>query len=76
MMKTHEVITHFTDDLGNNVAKPLLLDDEFDALRAVAAAAEEEHRAHCLLLTRNCPICRALAELDIVRQGQFKLEHN
>jgi hypothetical protein len=36
----------------------------------VAEAADEEHRAHCLLLTSNCPLCKALAELDKVRQGQ------
>ena len=75
-MRTDEIITHITDDLGNNVVTPLHLDEEFDALCVVAEAAEADHRAHCLLLTNNCPLCRALAELDIVRQGQRKLERN
>ena len=68
-MKREEVISHITDDMGNDVVTPLHLDEEYDALCAVAEAAEEGHRAHCLLLTKNCPLCKALAELDFVRQG-------
>jgi hypothetical protein len=69
-MKTDEFITHITDDMGNDVLKPLSLDHEYEALCAVADAADQEHRAHCLLLTSNCPICKALATLDEVRQAQ------
>jgi hypothetical protein len=28
------------------------------------------------LLTANCPICRALAALDIVQKAEFQAEHN
>jgi hypothetical protein len=69
-MKTEEHIAHITDDLGNDVVTPAWLDEEYDALCAVAEAADENHRVHCLLLTTNCPICQALAELDLVRQRQ------
>ncbi len=75
-MRTNEVISHITDDMGNDVVTPLQLDEEYDALRAVAEAADEEHRAHCLLLTNNCPLCKALAELDFVRKCQRKLDRN
>jgi len=75
-MKRHEVISHITDDMGNDVVTPLRLDQEYDALCAVAEAADEDHRAHCLLLTNNCPICKALAELDLVRKSQRKFERN
>ena len=76
VMKRNEFITHITDDMGNDVVEPLELGPEFAALCAVADAADEEHRAHCLRLTSNCPICKALAELDQVRQGQLKLTRN
>ena len=69
-MKTDEVITHITDDMGNDVLKPLSLDHEFEALCVVADAADQEHRMHCLLLSSNCPICKALAELDQVRTAR------
>lgn len=69
-MKTDEAIRHITDDMGNDVVTPSLLEKEFDALSSVAEAADQSHRAHCLLLTINCPICKALAELDKVRQCQ------
>ncbi|HEX9046581.1 MAG TPA: hypothetical protein VF988_06095, partial [Verrucomicrobiae bacterium] len=59
-------LTHITDDLGNDVVNPCR-DREFDALCAVADAAEQDHREHCLLLTSNCRLCQALAELDRVR---------
>ena len=75
-MKTDEVISHITDDMGNDVVTPLQLDAEYDVLCAVAEAADEDHRAHCLLLTNNCPLCKALAELDFVRKGQRKLDRN
>jgi hypothetical protein len=75
-MKTDEVISHITDDMGNDVVTPLQLDAEYDVLCAVAEAADEDHRAHCLLLTNNCPLCKALAELDFVRRGQRKLDRN
>ena len=76
IMKTDEVISHITDDMGNDVVTPLQLDAEYDVLCAVAEAADEDHRAHCLLLTNNCPLCKALAELDFVRKGQRKLDRN
>ena len=75
-MKTDEVITHITDDMGNDVVTPLQLDGEFDALCAVAAAADEAHRAHCLLLTNSCPLCKALAELDMIRLARRKFDRN
>jgi len=69
-MNTIQGRTHITDDLGNDVVTPSQLDVEYDALCAVADAAEEQHRAHCLLLTVNCPLCKALAALDSVREQQ------
>ena len=75
-MKTDTTILHITDDMGNDVVTPSQFNQEFDALCAVAEAADEEHRAHCLLLTINCPICKALAELDLVRQSQSEVCHN
>jgi hypothetical protein len=76
MMNTTHGRIHITDDLGNDVVAPSLMDEEYDALCAVAAAAEQEHRAHCLLLTSNCPICRALDTLDEARRKEFQAEHN
>jgi hypothetical protein len=70
MMKTAQIRTHITDDLGNDVVAPSQMDEEYDALCAVAEAAEQEHRAHCRQLTTNCPICQALAELDRVQRQQ------
>jgi hypothetical protein len=75
-MKTDKPRRHITDDMGNDVVTPTMLDKEFDILCAVAEAADQDHRAHCLLLTTNCPICKALAELDMVRQNQGPLCHN
>jgi hypothetical protein len=76
MMKTDEAITHITDDMGNDVVTPFQLDKEYDALCAVAEAADQGHRANCRLLTINCPICKALADLDIVRQEQCQVCRN
>ncbi len=76
IMRTEGIINHITDDLGNDVVTRGEADPEYAALCAVADAAEEGHRAHCLLLTSNCAICQALAELDIVRQNQHRLAHN
>jgi len=67
---------HVTDDLGNDVVTPSQSDAEFDALCAVADAADDQHRAHCLQLTVNCPICKALAALDDIRLKQRSLHHN
>jgi len=75
-MKIAQGRTHITDDLGNDVVTPTQLDAEYDALCAVAEAADDDHRAHCLLLTPNCPICKALAELDAIRQSQRPAERN
>jgi kynurenine formamidase len=75
-MKITQGRTHITDDMGNDVVAPSQLDAEYDALCAVADAADEEHRMHCLLLTANCPICKALAELDEVRQQQRQVQRN
>lgn len=75
-MKIAQGRTHITDDLGNDVVTPTQLDAEYDALCAVAEAADEQHRAHCLLLTMNCPICKALAGLDVVRQSQRQNQRN
>ena len=75
-MKIAQGRTHITDDLGNDVVTPTQLDAEYDALCAVAEAADEEHRAHCLLLTPNCPICKALAALDVIRQIQRQNQRN
>ena len=75
-MKKDESLRHITDDMGNDVVTPSLLDNEYDILCAVAEAAEQDHRAHCLLLTINCPICKALAELDMVRQNRGQFWHN
>lgn len=74
-MKTAERLLHITDDMGNDVVNPLV-EKEYEALCAVADAAEEQHRAHCLLLTSNCPLCKALANLDRVRQHQAQAQHN
>ena len=68
--------THITDDMGNDVVTASQMDAEYDALCAVAEAADEEHRTHCLLLTQNCPICRALDELDQVRQSHRQSQRN
>jgi hypothetical protein len=57
---------HITDDMGNDVVPTSKFNLEYEALCAVAEAAEEQHRSHCLLLTADCPICRALAHLDAV----------
>ena len=75
-MKTDQGRTHITDDLGNDVVTPSPVDAEYDALCAVADAADLEHRAHCLLLSESCPLCHALAELDQVRQHQLQFHHN
>lgn len=75
-MKTAIGRTHVTDDMGNDVVTPSQFDVEYAALNAVAEAAEAEHRAHCLLLTNNCPICHALAELDEVRSEQRQGHQN
>ena len=75
-MKTDEALRHITDDMGNDVVTPSRLDNEYDALCAVAEAADQDHRAHCLLLTINCPICKALAELDMVRSQQCQAYRN
>ena len=76
VMNTDQGRIHITDDLGNDVVTPSALDEEYAALCAVADAADQEHRAHCLLLTTNCPICKALAELDGIRQREFQISHN
>ena len=60
LMKTDERLIHITDDMGNDVVTPTWVDKEYESLCAVAEAAEQEHRAHCLLLTSNCPLCQAL----------------
>jgi len=75
-MKIAQGRTHITDDQGNDVVTPTPLDTEYDALCAVAEAAEDEHRAHCLLLTPNCPICKALAALDVIRQSLGQNQRN
>lgn len=75
-MNTAHGRIHITDDLGNDVVAPSRLDEEYDALCAVADAAEQEHRAHCLQLTANCPLCQALARLDAVQREEMKAEHN
>lgn len=75
-MKIDQGRKHITDDLGNDVVTPSDLDQEYAALCAVAEAADEEHRTHCLLLTANCPICKALAELDVIRLREFQVSHN
>jgi hypothetical protein len=75
-MKTAIGRTHITDDMGNDVVTASQADEEYAALCAVAEAAEQEHRAHCLLLTNGCPLCQALAELDEVRQGQYQPHRN
>lgn len=67
---------HITDDMGNDVVTASQMDAEYDALCAVAEAADEAHREHCLLLTQNCPICRALDKLDQVRQSQHQGRRN
>lgn len=68
--------THITDDMGNDVVTTSQFDAEFSALCAVADAADEEHRSHCLLLTDNCPLCHALTELDAVRAEQQQPHRN
>lgn len=75
-MKTALGRTHITDDLGNDVVTPSRWDREYDALCAVAEAADDEHRTHCLLLTSNCPICKALAALDVIRQEESQADQN
>jgi hypothetical protein len=56
--------------MGNDVVPSSRIEDEYAALCAVAEAADEEHRTHCLLLTSTCPLCHALAALDEIRQAQ------
>jgi hypothetical protein len=75
-MKTVQGRIHITDDMGNDVVTPSQGDEEYAALVAVAEAAEGEHRAHCLQLTSNCPICQALASLDAVRKAQRQARRN
>jgi hypothetical protein len=75
-MKTAIGRTHITDDMGNDVVTVSPSDTEYSALLAVAEAAEQEHRAHCLLLTETCPLCQALAELDEIRQEQVQPHRN
>lgn len=75
-MKVDAGRTHITDDMGNDVVAPSPQDNEYDALCAVAEAADEHHRSHCLLLTVNCPICRTLASLDSVRQQKALVNQN
>lgn len=75
-MNTAQGRTHITDDLGNDVVTPSRWDREYDALCAVAEAADEAHRTHCLLLTMNCPICKALAALDAIRREELQAAHN
>jgi len=72
-MKTALGTTHVTDDMGNDVVTASWIDAEYSALCAVAEAADEDHRTHCLLLTNNCPICHALTELDEVRREQHQI---
>lgn len=76
LMKTQEAIIHITDDMGNDVVTPFQLDKEYEALCAVAEAADEVHRPNCRLLTINCPICKALADLDEVRRHQIQVHNN
>ena len=75
-MKIDKGRAHITDDLGNDVETPSGMDEEYAVLCAVADAADRDHRDHCLLLTANCPICKALAELDVIRQRQFQASRN
>lgn len=75
-MKVDAGRIHITDDLGNDVVPPSEEDNEYQALCAVADAAEEQHRSHCLLLTVNCPICKALAELDAIRRQKARSHRN
>ena len=75
-MNAEEIVAHLTDDMGNDVVQPVELDEEYRVLCAVADAADEQHRAHCLLRTVNCPICKALADLDLVRQKHGPLHRN
>lgn len=75
-MKVDAGRIHVTDDLGNDVVPTSQDDREFQALCAVAEAAESEHRAHCLLLTANCPLCKALDALDIIQRQKYQAEHN
>jgi hypothetical protein len=76
LMKTTEPISHVTDDLGNDVLTPSQLNEEYAALCAVAEAADQDHRAHCLLPTINCAICKALADLDVARHHEWQARHN
>ncbi|MGA2247672.1 MAG: hypothetical protein ABSH48_22020 [Verrucomicrobiota bacterium] len=75
-MKAAPGRTHITDDMGNDVVTSSQFDAEYAALNAVAETAEQEHRAHCLLLTHNCPLCQVLAELDEVRNEQHQAHRN
>ena len=75
-MKIEAGRTHITDDMGNDVVAPSPQDKEYDALCAVADAADEQHRSHCLLLTANCPICKTLAQLDSVRRQKILVNRN
>jgi hypothetical protein len=68
--------THITDDMGNDVVPASWQNREYAALCAVANAADDEHRSHCLLLTTNCPICKALAQLDLIRNELAQVKHN
>lgn len=68
--------THITADTGNHAAASSPSDNEYAALCAVAEAADNEHRTHCLLLTTTCPLCHALAALDEIRQAQQQSRSN
>jgi hypothetical protein len=67
---------HITDDMGNDVVPASWQNREYDALCALASAADDHHRSHCLLLTTNCPICKALAQLDLIRSELARVKHN
>ena len=41
------------------------------ALCADVESAYQSHREHCLLLTVNCPICQALADLDALLHREY-----
>lgn len=75
-MKVDAGRIHVTDDLGNDVVPPSQDDREFQALCAVAEAAESEHREHCRLPTANCPLCQALDALDKILRQKYQVGHN
>ena len=74
-MKTAIVPTGITTNLYPTPSTPLA-EQKHAALCADVESAYQKHRDHCLLLTVNCPICKALADLDAMLHRQYHTYRN